>query len=695
MKLGSMIFQRTLAIWLLMFMITATGVYSSAPSDTSIFTAEELEWLVQNGPITVAPDPEYAPIEYWSDGSFKGITIDYLDAIGKRYDLEFELIHFDTWADILEAAKAGKIQMLSAAVATDARREYLEFTAPILTMPNQFYIRTGTEPIGSLENLQTLKLGAIEGYSSVDYLRLIMPNANLLLVKDIREGLSKLSVGDLDAFIGDSGQVSYYADLYSFNQISLDSSVEIDFPLHLAIGIKKGEPELLSIMNKINKDFPHEEFDTIKAKWFKYKIVDSTKELQSRRLIYLALALGSSVILLFILWNRTLSRTVQERTLQLKDELDKSLTYEQQLRLLIDLIPYPMFLKDSSYHFITVNEAYARFYDMRKEDIEGKLDLDVYATNKNTPLNKYRIHEDEILTDHTEVHLKSHTLIDASGTPHIFDIRKVPFPIVNSEHMGILSISVDITDIKNHEKERLMALNRIVSNVAHQVNTPLGNVVSANSYINMLRDDLSDRMKSGALSKDDLSHYFQSIVEANRIIEASLNRIIAIVDAFKSLSISTEDLSSSRITLRPFFEHIVAEKVSLRIFETVYHFDSDVVVQTYANVLEEIVQQILNNAVQHGFLNMPDQKNRIDVHLASINNDMTLIISDNGVGIPQDKLRHVSDPLYSSTQFFGNLGIGLSVSKNMAQELLGGDITLENRKEGGLSVIIRFKNQEQ
>ena len=57
-------------------------------SARSIFTPEEREWLEAHPVITVAPDPNYAPVEFYEDGQFKGLSVDYINWISTTYEIE-------------------------------------------------------------------------------------------------------------------------------------------------------------------------------------------------------------------------------------------------------------------------------------------------------------------------------------------------------------------------------------------------------------------------------------------------------------------------------------------------------------------------------------------------------------------------------------------------------------------------------
>lgn len=666
--------------------------FGTSLEKASIFTEEELTWIKAHPKITVAPDPAYAPIEFYENGQYKGFTIEYLKAAGELYGLQFEFIRYDTWKALLDASKRKEVQMLSAAVATEDRLGYLNFSTPYIFMPNQFFIRKGSPLVGGIDGLKDKKVGVIADYATKNYLRLLYPEISIVEVKDIEEGLNLLSVGELDTFVGDSGQVNYYAEYYKINNISMDGSVQFAYPLKLSMAVIKDETILLSIMNKVILNFPENKLNEIKSRWIKSQITDSAVEQRNRNVMMGSIFILSVIILTVGIWNRTLRKTVESQTERLRESLEKSQIYEKQLRALIDLIPYPVFTKDHSQHFVTVNEQYALFFGMSTKAIEGLQDTDVYMSNKNNPLNRFRILEDFVLSDGKSAHIKEYHLTDAQGNEHVYDIKKIPYPILNQSEMGLLGISVDITEAKRQENERIVALSRLVSNVAHQINTPLGNVISSASFLALKNEEIKQPFEAKTLKSKDLKQYFETVNEVNQVMKTGLDRLVNIVSAFKSLSISAEDLKHSSFSLKECIRAVVIEQSAFRTIDWEAHFDSDIRINTYQLVFEQILNQIINNSVAHG-LNPKDKSNsKIEFFFWTEGDFATLKICDNGVGIPEMELPHVSDPLYSSAKYYGHLGLGLSISSIMAQQLLDGRLELENRPSGGLQVSLSFKN---
>lgn len=95
--------------------------------------------------------------------------------------------------------------------------------------------------------------------------------------------------------------------------------------------------------------------------------------------------------------------------------------------------------------------------------------------------------------------------------------------------------------------------------------------------------------------------------------------------------------------------------------------------------LQQVLLNLIVNAME-AMADKPTSERRIDVLSASKNGTAQVMVQDNGLGIPANKLRKIFEP-FSSTKPNG-MGMGLSIARAIV-EAHKGDISAENRKEGG------------
>jgi signal transduction histidine kinase len=102
-----------------------------------------------------------------------------------------------------------------------------------------------------------------------------------------------------------------------------------------------------------------------------------------------------------------------------------------------------------------------------------------------------------------------------------------------------------------------------------------------------------------------------------------------------------------------------------------------------ATALRRAVGNLLVNALRYG--------ERADVRVEASDRLVRVIVEDRGPGLPEAEREAVFRPFYrverSRNRDTGGVGLGLSVVRSVAH-LHGGEITLENRPEGGLRAVL-------
>ncbi|QXI27458.1 ATP-binding protein [Pseudomonas vanderleydeniana] len=109
----------------------------------------------------------------------------------------------------------------------------------------------------------------------------------------------------------------------------------------------------------------------------------------------------------------------------------------------------------------------------------------------------------------------------------------------------------------------------------------------------------------------------------------------------------------------------------------------------YARSLKRCVQNLLENAVRYG--------REVVVRIEDQPQQLRIVISDRGPGVPEALLEQVVEPFYriegSRNAKTGGYGLGLSIAHTIAAAH-GGRMTLRNREGGGLEVTLAFERRE-
>ena len=99
-------------------------------------TADEKAWLAKNPVLRMGYDIDWPPIEQLEkDGRYVGLSADFFSIIANRLGITIEPAMPTDWASMLELAKKGEMDLMSAVVQTPQRDDFLDFTHPYLTFP--------------------------------------------------------------------------------------------------------------------------------------------------------------------------------------------------------------------------------------------------------------------------------------------------------------------------------------------------------------------------------------------------------------------------------------------------------------------------------------------------------------------------------------------------------------------------------
>ncbi len=135
-------------------------------------TQEETAWLKSKGSIRIGGPRAFQPFHYFDDqGQLKGISADYIFAIMSKLGIKLEVQKDLPWSEVLNRAKAGKIDLIPCAAKTLDREAYLNFSTPYLSFPLVILTSKDAPYIGGIEDLHGKKLAVIQKNAAYIWLK--------------------------------------------------------------------------------------------------------------------------------------------------------------------------------------------------------------------------------------------------------------------------------------------------------------------------------------------------------------------------------------------------------------------------------------------------------------------------------------------------------------------------------------------
>jgi len=271
------------------------------------FTKKERTYLQNKKLFTFCITPSWIPFgQITKDGKNIGISADILKIVTNKIQKEFRLVPTENWSQSLQYIKEKKCDIIPLIMETPTRKSYMNFTKPYISEPivvttklDEIYIRDETQ-------LLNKKLAMVQNSAFIEILQLKNPELELVSVKNIKEGLQKVRLGEVFAYIGTIPDIGYAIQKYGF--VDLKIAGELDYKIQLSIASRDDEPVLNSIMQKVINSIPKEEVRKIIGHWIKIKV---QQEVNYEKIFYL-IGFFAIIIITILYQNRLIRKKVQE-----------------------------------------------------------------------------------------------------------------------------------------------------------------------------------------------------------------------------------------------------------------------------------------------------------------------------------------------------------------------------------------------
>jgi signal transduction histidine kinase len=222
---------------------------------------------------------------------------------------------------------------------------------------------------------------------------------------------------------------------------------------------------------------------------------------------------------------------------------------------------------------------------------------------------------------------------------------------------------------------RFSTAGELTASIAHEINQPLGAILTNTETARAI-------LKSPHPDMNELDEILGDILQDDQ-------RATEVIRRMKSL------LKKAPFELKQFdLKEIVQETIRFISALTVsrkFELVSVITAEALPVIGDRIqLQQVILNLVVNGIDAMKDtpSENRIiSIRTSRAEHFAQLSVLDRGSGIPEDKLKEVFEPFYTSKA--EGMGMGLSIARTIV-EAHNGQITAKNRDHGGASIRIRL-----
>jgi two-component system, NtrC family, sensor kinase len=224
--------------------------------------------------------------------------------------------------------------------------------------------------------------------------------------------------------------------------------------------------------------------------------------------------------------------------------------------------------------------------------------------------------------------------------------------------------------------ERLASLGTLSTGVAHEINNPLAIIKESAGWMQLIlqKAEMADIPRRADLEKG-VGKIEEAVERARRITHQLLGFVQKDADS-TLMETDLADLIEETVDL-------VNREASHRNIEMVRNVDPDArKIRTDSYQLRQVLVNLVTNAIH-----ATGDGGRIEIQLTRKDDQVQLMVSDTGEGIPRENLKRIFEPFFSTKSPGKGTGLGLFVTRNIVEKL-GGTIDVSSRVGAGTTFTI-------
>ena len=618
--------------------------YENHNSKKLNLSKDEKDYLKSKKIINMCIDPNWMPFEKFDkNGNHIGMTADYFKIFQKDIGIKINVIKTKTWNESLQFAKKRKCDILSLAMQTKKRKEYLNFTTPYLKIPLVLATRTNVPFINDITSVIDKKIGIPKGYAFIELLKDKYKNINIIEVENIQDGLEKVNNGELFGYIGTLASVGHQFQTGYTGELKITG--KLDETWELGIAVRNDDLKLLSIFQKVIDNLDVKQQQKILNNWISIKYEKGIDYTLVWKIVVLFLVI--LLIVLAFLYNQNRLKN------SIKNEKEKFEAIYQGSKDSIAIL-------DMKSNFLEVNNSYCEMTGFTEDELLAKSCLELTmkediprtqeAMKELQRVGFIRNFEKECITKNKNI------LINMSMS-------------LLSNPLRILISVRDVTERKRQEKvfqeqAKLASMGEMIGNIAHQWRQPL-------SIISTSATGLQMDQEFGLLNEEKVIKACESINDNAQYLSKTIDDFTNFIKGDRQMNIF--NLSDSIKSFLTLVDGII-KKENINI---VLKLENNIDINGYKDELVQCFINIFNNAKD--ILVEKEVKNKIIfINTFLENNKVIIEIIDNAGGIPLDVIDKIFEPYFTTKHQSQGIGLGLHMTYSLIVDGMDGQIEASN-----------------
>ncbi|MDC8756405.1 ATP-binding protein [Janthinobacterium fluminis] len=227
--------------------------------------------------------------------------------------------------------------------------------------------------------------------------------------------------------------------------------------------------------------------------------------------------------------------------------------------------------------------------------------------------------------------------------------------------------------------EKMASLGRLVAGVAHELNTPLGNIVLSSSTLKEAIDGVGQLAAGKRLTQAGLEEFLLNGKGACELIERNGLHAGELITSFKQVAVDQASQQRRVFDLRKTVLEMVAAlgPITRRARATLdVRIPAGIGMDSYPGSMDQIITNLVTNSINHGFEGRSG--GCVTISAAQRGECVELVYEDDGCGIEKSLQSKVFDPFYTTKMGQGGSGLGLAIVHNIVQAIFKGSVRLDS-----------------
>jgi signal transduction histidine kinase len=233
-------------------------------------------------------------------------------------------------------------------------------------------------------------------------------------------------------------------------------------------------------------------------------------------------------------------------------------------------------------------------------------------------------------------------------------------------HLKMSGLSLQLAD-----QARLASAGTLAAGLAHEVKNPLNAAVNAAKVL-----------ENGGSTRVSNEKLMDVIIDALERIDGVISALDAHARPADGTDLAPCNVRKAVESTLNLLEHKLKDRVTV-------HQDYETTGDVFApaRAFNQVMLNLVDNSIRSGAKN-------IWIELRQVDKQVSVTVSDDGPGVPADVVHRIFDPFFTTRIEGDGTGLGLHLSRRIAQEC-GGELRYEPRPGGGARFVMEIPAMEQ